>query len=132
MIPGGVPHTLIKDDWYAGHFFPKDTLFLANTWAIDHDESQYEDAMSFVPERWLNGNKFGIRRELREDAVVEGTTTQKEATTKDANEGRRVTYSFGAGRRACPGQAMAENSLVSPLSLESIHILSVYLSPGLS
>ena len=70
-------------------------MFFANTWAIHQDESEYEKPSEFIPERFLN-DKFG--------------TYAREKTATD--EQRRVTYSFGAGRRVCPGQRLAENSLV--------------------
>jgi cytochrome P450 len=60
------------------------------------DESEYDNPAEFRPERWL-GNKFGTKS--RESEAV--------------SDSRRVTYAFGAGRRICSGQGLAENSLVS-------------------
>lgn len=62
------------------------------------DESEYADPRDFRPERWLD-NKFGTKR--------------KESDA--ANDNRRVMYAFGAGRRVCSGQRLAENSLVCRL-----------------
>jgi cytochrome P450 len=70
-------------------------MIFANAWAIGHDESEYENPDVFIPERFLN-NKYGTRN----------------LSDKARNEGRRITYGFGAGRRICPGQKLAENSLV--------------------
>ena len=95
---GGIPHTLDQDDWYEGYFFPKGTMFFANAWSI-HRTSDFADHEEFIPERWL-GNKFGIKSSAggeEEEAV---------------DEKRRVLYGFGAGRRVCSGQRLAENSMV--------------------
>ena len=94
-MPGGIPHAVTEHDTYGDHVIPKDTVVFANTWAIEHDESEYENPDAFIPERFLN-NKYGAR--YPGDEV--------------GNEGRRITYGFGAGRRTCPGQRLAENSLV--------------------
>ena len=83
---------LIQDDSYEGYFLPKGTILFANTWAIHMDESVYEEPDKFIPERFI-GNKFGCK-------------------TRVTDNNRRVTYAFGAGRRVCPGQRLAENSLV--------------------
>ena len=84
---------LTQDDYYDGYFLPKNTLIFASFWSIHHDESEYEKPDEFIPERWLN-NEFGTK------------------TVGDDNDHRRTTYAFGAGRRACPGLHMGQNSLV--------------------
>lgn len=85
---------LTQDDTYGEYFFPKGTMFFANAWSI-HRTSEFESPDDFVPERWLD-NKYGIQ-------------TEKGA----GDDKRRVQYGFGAGRRVCSGQRLAENSLVS-------------------
>jgi cytochrome P450 len=97
VAPGGVPHMLIQDDVYDGYHLPKGTIVFANTWSIHQDPAEYDRPTEFIPERYLS-NKFGT------------AATQEEWTD---NGQRRVTYGFGAGRRVCPGQRLAENSLVS-------------------
>lgn len=82
---------------------PKGTILFANTWAIHRCKEEYNDPDDFIPERFLN-NKFG---------------TIDLATVDDYH--RRVTYGFGAGRRVCPGQRLAENSLVSICASEVPH-----------
>jgi cytochrome P450 len=86
---------LTQDDTYEGYFIPKGTMLFANTWAIHMDEEEYDKPEEFIPERFLN-NKFGTKYTVGENA----------------DDHRRVTYGFGAGRRVCPGQRLAENSLV--------------------
>ena len=87
---------LIQDDIYEGYILPKGTIIFANAWAIHMDEVEYEAPEDFIPERFLN-NPFGTRQPPGHE------------TSEDH---RRVTYGFGAGRRVCPGQRLAENSLV--------------------
>lgn len=99
VAAGGIPHMLTQDDLYQGYFLPKGTIVLANTWAIHHDDGEYDQPEEFIPDRFLN-NKFGTRNPVNE-------------STEDH---RRTSYGFGAGRRVCPGQRLAKNSLVSPLS----------------
>jgi cytochrome P450 len=70
-------------------------MLFANTWAI-HRTAEYDDSDNFVPERFL-GNDFGIKPALS-------------SGSRDAM--RRPLYGFGAGRRACSGQKLAENSMV--------------------
>lgn len=96
VAAGGVPHALTEDDYYEGYFLPKGTILFANTWAINRTD-EFKDAESFVPERYLE-NRFGI--------------VNTDAESNDSSK-RRVQYGFGAGRRVCSGQRLAENSLVS-------------------
>ncbi|KAJ6014461.1 hypothetical protein N7540_009052 [Penicillium herquei] len=98
IAPGGVPHMLTKDDTYEGYFIPKGTIMFMNTWAIHMDEDEYNEPEKFIPERFIN-NKFGCKdgKNLLDDQ-------------------RRVTYGFGAGRRNCPGQRVAETSLMINMS----------------
>lgn len=94
VAAGGIPHVLTQDDTYEGYVLPKGTMLFASAWAIHRNEEEYEKPDDFIPERFLD-NKFG---------------TLSKINTQDDH--RRVTYGFGAGRRVCPGQHLAENSLV--------------------
>ena len=102
VAAGGIPHMLTQDDTYEGYFLPKGTLLFANAWAIHRDNAEYADPEEFIPERFLN-NKFGTKNAVDE-----------------MEDHRRVTYGFGAGRRVCPGQRLAENSLVIEERLKSV------------
>ncbi|KAG6828450.1 hypothetical protein H0H92_007935 [Tricholoma furcatifolium] len=61
----GVPHQSTADDVidYRGqeYFIPKGSIVFAVAWAIEHDESTYEDHDRFMPERFLDskGNLKG-------------------------------------------------------------------------
>ncbi|KAK7978164.1 hypothetical protein PG988_005654 [Apiospora saccharicola] len=95
VAAGGVAHMLTRDDTYEGYFLPKGTICFANTWAIHNDETEYERPGEFLPDRFL-GNEYGTRVPV----------------DKSTDSHRRTTYAFGAGRRACPGQQLAKNSLM--------------------
>ena len=73
------------------NLFPGDRLRAHR--AIHHNPDHYDRPGEFMPERYLK-NEFGF----------------KDGCTVDTS--LRRTYGFGAGRRACPGQHLAENSLV--------------------
>ncbi|KAG6836624.1 hypothetical protein H0H93_005967 [Arthromyces matolae] len=58
IVRTGVPHKSTADDFveYNGkeYFIPKGSTVYALTWAMEHDESQYEDHDRFMPERFLD------------------------------------------------------------------------------
>ncbi|KAJ7446930.1 cytochrome P450 [Mycena galericulata] len=92
----GVPHRLCQDDWYEvsgrRYFIPKDTICVANVWALNHDPAVYgPDAEDFNPGRHLD--EFGQLA----PAVPE---------TKDENH-----LSYGFGRRICVGRHVANQSM---------------------
>ncbi|KAF5637612.1 oxidoreductase [Fusarium tjaetaba] len=93
VAAGGIPHALTQDDYYDGYYLPKGTILFANTWAI-HRTSDYDAPDQFYPDRFLK-NKFGTVNDAR-----------------PSDDKRRPIWGFGAGRRVCPGQRLAENSLV--------------------
>ncbi|KAG5728203.1 hypothetical protein E4T56_gene19091 [Termitomyces sp. T112] len=85
----GIPHQSIANDVieYQGqeYFIPEGSIMFSVTWAIEHDQSQFEDYDRFMPERFLdrNGNL-------------------------KSNYG---TSAFGFSRRACPGVPFSERTL---------------------
>lgn len=71
--------------------FPAGTGLIINTHAIHRDSRAYPDPKEFRPERW------------------EG---KLQMVTSDEQVGARTDlFSFGAGRRICPGQHIAERNL---------------------
>ena len=86
-----------EDNVYGEYEIPKGTMLFANTWAIHHNGNEYASPAEFIPERFLD-NRFS--RKLKTEYG------------DSSNDRRRVTYAFGAGRRVCAGQRLAENSLV--------------------
>ncbi|KAK2053410.1 cytochrome P450 [Colletotrichum caudatum] len=101
-FPLAIPHATTQDDVYEGYHIPANTTILMNIWAISHDPDEYDDPDSFNPDRFI-GSTFGVKQ---------GNESTKEAP----DQSRRPTYSFGAGRRVCAGQRMAENSMLMTMS----------------
>jgi len=87
VAPIGLPHRLVQDDVYDGFFLPSGSLVIANTWGIMHDPDVYSSPLEFMPERYLSSAKS--------DVVLPDPRS----------------FSFGYGRRICPGQHLADASL---------------------
>ncbi|EIW84453.1 cytochrome P450 [Coniophora puteana RWD-64-598 SS2] len=85
VAPLGIPHSATNDDVYKGWYIPKDTVVIANVWAISQNPEKYPSPSSFKPERFLDGTG-GLTNDV-------------------------PTYAFGFGRRICPGRHFATNSL---------------------
>ncbi|KAJ7940739.1 cytochrome P450 [Mycena leptocephala] len=81
--PFGLFHCTAKSDVYKGFFIPAKTGIMANIWGIMHDDAVYSNPFSFDPTRFLGDNPQPDPRD----------------------------FAFGFGRRICPGQHLAENSI---------------------
>ncbi|KAJ7112410.1 cytochrome P450, partial [Mycena crocata] len=75
-----VPHATIQEDVYRGYHIPRRTGVFVNVWAICHDEQTYTHPERFWPERYIEGTDVDPRQSV-----------------------------FGFGRRACPGQSLADS-----------------------
>jgi cytochrome P450 len=84
----GLPHRVIRDDFYDGHFIPKGSLVFANIWAMLRDPDVFPEPERFNPERYLE--KVGGQTARRRDPRV---------------------FAFGFGRRRCPGVHLVESSV---------------------
>ncbi|RVX13986.1 cytochrome P450 CYP736A12 [Vitis vinifera] len=74
-----VPHASTEDITIEGHFIPKRSTILINTWAIGRDPNFWSDNVDeFLPERFINSN---IDLQGRDFELIP----------------------FGSGRRGCPG-----------------------------
>ncbi|KAE8422719.1 cytochrome P450 [Aspergillus pseudocaelatus] len=91
-VPAAFPHVLTQDDWYRGYFLPKGSMVIANVTAIHQNPNDYEDPSQYMPERYYK-NEHGLK------------------PGRVADPARRSVYTFGAGRRVCPGMHLGENSL---------------------
>ncbi|KAG1721199.1 cytochrome P450 [Suillus paluster] len=85
VAPLGLPHMVTNDDTYNGYFIPAGTTIFGNTWAILHDERNYNQPMKFWPERFLMAD--GKEHEMVIDPAA---------------------AAFGYGQRICPGRFMAD------------------------
>jgi len=89
IAPTGLSHYTTDDVLWNGYCIPKGTTVWGNHWAASRD-----------PEVWADADKFDINRWLTEDG----------AFRTDLNEMRHIA--FGFGRRICPGQHLAQRSLL--------------------
>ncbi|KIJ63264.1 hypothetical protein HYDPIDRAFT_92786 [Hydnomerulius pinastri MD-312] len=86
VLPCSVPHAAATSDIYKGFYIPKGATVIGNVWAISRDESRYPNASEFIPERFL---------------TADGTLTDDDP----------LQFTFGFGRRVCPGRHTADASL---------------------
>ena len=92
VLPVGIPHCSIEDDWYEGMFIPKGTMCLVNVEVCNHDPAIYgDDATLFDPARHLKSD---------------GTLAPSPPDTQD--EGHVV---YGFGKRNCVGKHVANNTM---------------------
>ncbi|KAJ5167777.1 uncharacterized protein N7482_003371 [Penicillium canariense] len=97
-ILGAVPHAVTQDDEYKGYFIPKGAGVLNNVWGIHMDPTRHANPRTFDPDRYQNDRQsFG-------DAAANPDPAQRDA------------FTFGAGRRICPGIHVAERSLFLGMS----------------
>ncbi|KAH9477254.1 Cytochrome P450 monooxygenase verL [Psilocybe cubensis] len=87
------PHFTTEDFAYKGNYIPKDTVVILNCYTIHHNETRYPDPFSFNPERYLN----------------DGLSSNESSKLSDPMA--RDHWTFGAGRRICPGIQTAEREL---------------------
>ncbi|KAF7292084.1 Cytochrome P450 [Mycena indigotica] len=87
------PHYSTADFVYNGMFIPKGTVVILNCWTMHHDETRYPDSYTFNPERYL------------------GDDLSSSASSKLRDPMARDHWAFGAGRRICPGFAIAEREI---------------------
>lgn len=80
---------------WRGYNIPEGTGLVFNTWAIHQDPQTYPEPDRFMPERW--------------DGKVEMAAENALGAASDL-------FTFGAGRRICPGQHLAERSIFIVIS----------------
>lgn len=97
-ILGAVPHAVTEDDHYNGYFIPKNAGVMNNVWAINMDPERHPEPRTFNPERYVNDHQ----------------SLGDAAANPDAS--KRDQFTFGAGRRICPGIHVAERSLFLGIS----------------
>lgn len=97
-ILGAVPHAVTQDDTYNGYLIPKGAGVLNNVWGIHMDPERHLNPRQFNPERYIND------LQSLADAAA------------NPNASERDQFTFGAGRRICPGIHVAERSLFLGMS----------------
>lgn len=89
----GSLHRTTAEVVYKDMVIPKGTIVTINQYALHYDPERYEDPYTFNPARYLN-------HPLKAGAY-----------TAHPDPYARDHFTFGAGRRVCPGMHLAENSL---------------------
>ncbi|KAF8984303.1 cytochrome P450 [Cyathus striatus] len=87
------PHCTSQDFSSNGLYIPKDTVVVLNCYTLHHNEERYPNSFTFSPDRYL-GDELSCGE-----------------SAKLANVMERDHWSFGAGRRICPGLPAAEREL---------------------
>ncbi|KAJ7606947.1 cytochrome P450 [Mycena polygramma] len=115
--PTGIPHRPSEDVIYdrSGGLgpvrIPKDSVIITNAWRMAHDPATYADRMAFNPNRFLAAD----------------------GKEPEPDPGR---FSFGHGRRICPGRLMADatifvacSALLSVFNISKIRRDGVVVEP---
>ncbi|KAJ7499379.1 cytochrome P450 [Mycena latifolia] len=92
------PHCSTEDYEYNGMFIPKDTVVVLNCFTMHHNEDRYPDSYTFNPDRYM-GDDLSCAESAKLSNVME-----------------RDHWTFGAGRRICPGLVVAERELFLAIS----------------
>jgi len=88
---GGFAHKATKDLVWQNYLIPKGATVIGNVWSVGRDPAYFPDPEAFNPQRWLN-EEGKIKEDLK-------------------------SFSFGFGRRVCPGQHMASASVFANTAL---------------
>ncbi|KAF7349236.1 Cytochrome P450 [Mycena sanguinolenta] len=89
-FPTGIPHFTTEEIRYKNYVVPKDTTVILNTYSIFHDPDIFEEPEVFNPDRFLQ-SEYGTRPGMDTDF--------------------RDNFSFGGGRRLCPGLHVARATM---------------------
>lgn len=84
-ILGAVPHATTAEDIYKGYFIPKGAGILNNVWTINTDPRRAPNPRRFDPSRYEN-----------DTLSLFDSASNPDGTKRDH-------FTFGAGRRICPG-----------------------------
>ncbi|KAL5590251.1 hypothetical protein FOBRF1_013808 [Fusarium oxysporum] len=93
ISPMSFPHYTSKDDVYNGYYIPKNCVVRVNHWLMHNNDKQYPHPETFEPERFINHNHSAAASANLADAL------------------QRDHFSYGGGKRICPGIHLAERSL---------------------
>ncbi|OQD69071.1 hypothetical protein PENPOL_c002G07307 [Penicillium polonicum] len=87
------PHVLEKDTTIRGTFLPQGSMLILNTWGLHQDPNVFIDPDRFDPMRYEGYTKLAADYANAPDAAT------------------RDHYTYGIGRRICPGIHLADRSM---------------------
>ncbi len=90
----GIPHANNEEDEVNGYEIPRSSMIIGNIWAMHQDSRHYAAPETFNPDRYNGSFKNAFE-----------SSTEPNAMDRDH-------YTFGWGRRICPGIHIAESSLL--------------------
>lgn len=99
VAPMGLPHCAVEEDSIDGYRIPKGAFVMTNIWWFTHDPTVYPDPMGFRPERFIE-------------------------TPTHAAEPDPRNWTFGYGRRVCPGRYIADNALFTTIA-QSLAVFNI-------
>lgn len=103
VTPLGGPHRSTENDVFEGYYIPKGSVVLTNIWKMSHDKSIYTNPMTFNPERFLGPNP----------------------------EPNPMDFTFGFGRRSCPGIWFADAAVYIGCAMSlAVFDISKYVDPA--
>ncbi|CAO3670528.1 unnamed protein product [Rhizopus stolonifer] len=88
----GLPHRVSEDIVYKNYIIPKETILFNNGHVSNHDSQHFQNPEKFIPERYM-----GDTRSLY--------------ASSNGNIQSRELFSFGWGRRICPGIYLVEKKI---------------------
>ncbi|RSL58716.1 hypothetical protein CEP54_007606 [Fusarium duplospermum] len=95
-LSAAVPHSAKQDDVYNGMTIPKGSIMMMNVWTLNH-------------ERFKESRYFDPTRQTGDATLVENNAISQDSP-------KRLHFTFGAGRRVCPGFHVAERNLFLAIS----------------
>ncbi|KAL6364137.1 hypothetical protein LRP88_02053 [Fusarium phalaenopsidis] len=95
-LSAAVPHSAKEGDVYNGMVISKGSMVMMNVWTLNHE--RFKESRAFNPMRQTGDT----------------TLTENNAISQDSP--RRLHFTFGAGRRVCPGFHVAERNLFLAIS----------------
>ncbi|KAK9500285.1 hypothetical protein O3M35_001573 [Rhynocoris fuscipes] len=105
------PRNVLAETTLGGYTLPKDTTVLINLWTSSRNENKWKNPDKFCPMRFLK-----------------------------CNEEKKVLFTFGKGKRRCPGEILAKNfiylfftSLINNFQIENGNkeVESIKVLPGM-
>ncbi|EIW74033.1 cytochrome P450 [Coniophora puteana RWD-64-598 SS2] len=85
IVAMGIQHRTTEDVFWGNYCIPAGTTVVGNHWAISRDPEVFPNPERFDPQRWINS-----KGQMRDDLKY---------------------FTFGFGRRVCPGQHVANRSV---------------------